>query len=175
MDLGLLALRLVVGFLFAGHGAQKLFGAFGGHGLAGTAQFFESTGLRPGTLHARAAGTAEFAGGLLLAAGLFTPFAAAAIIGVMTAAILTVHLKNGIWATAQGYEYNLVLIAAAFAVAAIGAGSASLDSDFGLDLAGAGWGIAALAAGVLGGLGAIAQGRAYTRRQDRHPAHASHA
>jgi len=99
MDLGLLVLRAVVGLLFAGHGAQKLFGVFGGGGLEGTAGMFDNIGLRPGSVHARAAGSAEFMGGLLLAVGLFTPFAAAAVIAIMTVAVVTVHAPNGIWNT----------------------------------------------------------------------------
>ena len=99
MDLALLVLRLVVGLLFVGHGAQKLFGVFGGGGLEGTTGMFDNIGLSPGWLYARAAGTAEFLGGALIALGLFTPFAAAALIGVMAAAIATVHAKNGIWNT----------------------------------------------------------------------------
>lgn len=159
MSFGLLALRLVVGLLFAGHGAQKLFGAFGGRGLEATAAGFEQGGLRPARAHAWIAGLSELGGGLLLALGLLTPFAAAGIIAVMTAAILTVHAPKGVWNTEGGYEYNLVLIAAAFALAAIGAGSWSLDNALGLDLAGAGWGLAALAAGVLGGSVAVLAGR----------------
>jgi putative oxidoreductase len=170
MSIGLLVLRFTVGLLFMGHGSQKLFGRFGGAGLAGTAGFFDQLGMRPGRLHARAAGAAEFFGGLLLVFGLFTPFAAAALIAVMTAAILTVHGKNGPWNTEKGYEYNLVLIAAAFALAAIGAGSISLDAAFNFDFAGLAWGIFALAAGMAGGFGAVAQGRSYTERRDRHPA-----
>src|SRR3954463_8062167 len=131
MDLALLVLRLVVGALFAGHGAQKLFGAFGGGGLEGTAGMFDNIGLRPGWLHARAAGTAEFLGGALLALGLFTPFAAAALIAVMAAAVITVHAPNGLWNTQKGYEYNLVLVAVGFTLAAVGAGSWSLDGAFG--------------------------------------------
>ena len=159
MDLALLVLRVVVGLLFVGHGAQKLFGVFGGGGLEGTAGMFDSIGLRPGWLHARAAGTAEFAGGALLALGLFTPFAAAALIGVMTAAVITVHLPNGIWNSNQGYEFNLVLTAVVFALAGIGAGGWSLDNAFGFDLHGTLWAIAALAAGVIGGVGAVLSGR----------------
>jgi putative oxidoreductase len=159
MDLALIALRLVVGLLFVGHGAQKLFGVFGGGGLEGTSEMFDNIGLRPGWLHARAAGTAEFLGGALLALGLFTPFAAAALIAVMTAAVLTVHAPNGIWNTNQGYEFNLVMVAAVFALAGIGAGSWSLDNVFGFDLNGTAWAIGALVVGVIGGIGTVLSGR----------------
>jgi putative oxidoreductase len=164
MDLALIVLRLVVGLLFVGHGAQKLFGAFGGGGLDGTTQMFDNIGMRPGWLHARAAGTAEFAGGALLALGLFTPFAAAVLIAVMTAAVLTVHAPNGIWNTNQGYEFNLVLAAAVFALAGIGAGSWSLDNAFGFDLNGAAWAIGALVVGVIGGIGTVLFGRTAASR-----------
>jgi putative oxidoreductase len=169
MDLALLALRLVVGLLFVGHGAQKLFGVFGGGGVEATSGMFDSIGLRPGWLHARAAGTAEFLGGALIALGLFTPFAAAALVGVMTAAVLTVHAPNGIWNTNQGYEFNLVMSAAVFALAGVGAGAWSLDNAFGFDLHGTIWAIAAVAAGVVGGLGAVLSGRISAGRQP-HPA-----
>ena len=168
MDLALLVLRLVVGVLFAGHGAQKLFGVFGGGGLEGTTGMFDSIGLRPGWLHARAAGTAEFLGGLLIAFGLFTPFAAAALIAVMTAAVATVHVKNGIWNTNQGYEYNLVMAASVFALSGIGAGAWSLDNAFGFDLHSAVWALAALAAGLIGGATAVISGR-MAGRHEPHP------
>jgi putative oxidoreductase len=174
MNLALLVLRLVVGLGFAAHGAQKLFGAFGGGGIAGTAGFFEQVGLRPGRLHALAAGVSELAGGVLIAVGLLTPFAAAALIGVMTAAVLTVHGRNGFFNTANGFEYNLTLAAAVFALAGVGAGHWSLDHALGLDLMSTGWALAALAAGVLGGLGAVLSGRlAGARAADQgrpHPA-----
>jgi putative oxidoreductase len=169
MDLALLVLRLVVGLLFVGHGAQKLFGVFGGGGLEGTAGMFDSIGLQPGWLHARAAGTAEFLGGALIALGLFTPFAAAALIGVMTAAIITVHAKNGIWNSNQGYEFNVVLSAAVFALAGIGAGAWSLDNAFGFDLHGVIWAVAALAVGIIGGVGSVISGR-ISARHEPHPA-----
>jgi putative oxidoreductase len=159
MDLALFVLRAVVGLLLVGHGAQKLFGSFGGHGLAGTGQFFEGLGLTPGRRNAMAAGLGEFAGGLLLVVGLFTPFAAAAIIGVMVVAILTVHAPKGPWATDGGYEYNAVLIAVAFALAGAGPGAFSLDNAFGLNLAGTGWALGALAAGILGGIAALLSAR----------------
>src|SRR5947209_18180385 len=102
MNLGLLILRLVVGLLFVGHGAQKLFCIWGGHGLKGTAGFFENIGLRPGHIHATAAGVMEFGGGALLALGLLTPVASAALIAVMTAAVITVHFSKGLWSTGGG-------------------------------------------------------------------------
>ena len=100
-----------------------------------------------------------------------TPFAAAALIAVMTAAVLTVHIKNGFFNPSQGYEYNLVLVAALFALAGIGAGQWSLDNAIGLDLASTGWAIGALAVGLLGGIGAVASGRFAARRDERHPGH----
>jgi putative oxidoreductase len=168
MDLALLVLRLVVGLLFVGHGAQKLFGAFGGGGLDGTAGMFDSIGLRPGWLHARAAGTAEFAGGALLALGLFTPFAAAVLLSVMTAAVITVHAPNGIWNTNQGYEFNLLIAAVVFALAGIGAGAWSLDNAFGFHLNGTAWAIGALVVGVIGGIGTVLSGRTVSSREP-HP------
>jgi putative oxidoreductase len=155
MDLALLILRVVVGLLFVGHGAQKLFGVWGGHGLAGTAGFFEAIGLRPGRVHA----PAEFFGGALLALGLLTPIAAALIIAVMVAATLTVHLTNGLWATQNGFELNLVYAATAAALAGVGPGAWSLDNAFGLDLAGTGWALGALGLGIIGGVGAVLSGR----------------
>jgi putative oxidoreductase len=159
MDIGLFVLHVAVGLAFAAHGAQKLFGLFGGHGIEGTAGFFEQIGLRPGKLHAWASGFAEFGGGVLIALGLFVPFAAAALIAVMVAAVLTVHLRNGFFATENGYEYNLELIAAAFALAAIGAGEWSLDAALGLDLAGTAWALGALGVGLIGGVAAVLTGR----------------
>ena len=152
MDLGLLLLRVVVGGLIAAHGAQKLFGWFGGFGIQGTGGWLESMGLRPGATMARINGITEFGAGLLLAFGLFTPFAAAAIIGVMIVAIATVHWDKGFFNSAGGYEFNLTVIAASIALAMTGAGAYSLDNAFDLGLAGIAWGLAALA---LGGLGAV--------------------
>ena len=166
MDIALFVLRAVVGLFFVGHGAQKLFGSFGGHGLAGTAGFFDSIGMKPGRRNAIAAGTAEFAGGLLFVLGLLTPLAAVLIIATMTVAILTVHAKNGPWVTDSGWEYNAVLIAASFALAGAGPGEISLDDAIGWmpDISGTGWALGALALGALGGLGALASTRATTRR-----------
>jgi putative oxidoreductase len=171
MNLGLLVVRLVVGLLFAGHGAQKLFGVFGGHGLDGTAGFFENIGLKPGRLHATAAGLAEFGGGLLIALGLFTPVAAAALTAVMTAAVITVHAPKGPWATEGGYEYNLVLAAIVFALAGVGAGAWSLDHAFSFSDNGAIWAIGELVVGVVGGFGAVLSGR---EQRERPPAQRQH-
>src|SRR6266540_6067060 len=98
MNIGLLVLRLVVGLTLAAHGAQKLFGWFGGYGIAGTGQFLEQLGFRPGRLHAAQAGIVEVVGGLFLAAGLLTPAAAAAVVAVMLVAAVSVHVKNGFFA-----------------------------------------------------------------------------
>jgi putative oxidoreductase len=152
MDTGLFLLRIVVGVLLAGHGAQKLFGWFGGHGLEGTGGFFHGLGYKPGKRWAFVAGMSEFGGGLLLALGLFTPLAAAAIIGTMFNAVMSVHVKNGPWASNGGWEYNLVIATSAAAVAFIGPGAASLDNAFGWDFAGVEWGIAALALGLGAGI-----------------------
>ncbi|MFL5868544.1 MAG: DoxX family protein [Thermoleophilaceae bacterium] len=159
MDTGLAVLHIVVGLLFVGHGAQKLFGVFGGYGLEGTAGFFESLGLRPGRFHATAAGVNEFVGGALLALGLVVPVAAALLIATMVAASLTAHRGKGIWNQNQGIELPLVYSVIAFTLSAVGAGSASLDSAIGLDVHGLGWGLAALGAGLLGGAAAVASGR----------------
>jgi putative oxidoreductase len=150
MRLGLLAARAVIGGLFIGHGTQKLFGWFGGHGPEGTGGFFESLGLRPGKRHAIAAGAAEAGGGALLALGLLTPAAAALLTAVQVTAIRTVHLEKGPWVTEGGYEYNLVLIAAAFALTDAGPGAWSLDAARGRERWGAGWALAELATGLAG-------------------------
>jgi putative oxidoreductase len=127
----------VIGALFVGHGAQKLLGKFGGHGLEGTGQFFEGAlGLKPGKVHAGAAGAAEMGGGALLAAGVATPVAATALHGTMATAIWTVHKDKGVWVSDGGYEYNVVLMAAVFALTAEREGLATA--------------LATLAAGVAG-------------------------
>ena len=165
MDLALLIIRVVIGLVFAGHGAQKLFGILGGGGREGTARWFDSINLRPGRLNAWAAGLAELMGGGMLALGLLTPVGAALVIAVMVAAIVTVRLPNGVWASDGGYEYELVLVAAAFAVAGAGPGDWSLDHALGIDWSSAGWALAALAAGLIGGLAAVIGGR-MTRAHD---------
>jgi len=164
MNWGLLVLRVVVGLLLAGHGAQKLFGWYGGYGLRGTAAFFDQIGLRPGRIHATAAGLMEFAGGLLVALGLLTSIGAMLLIAVMTAAVITVHAPKGPWVTNGGYEYNLVIAATAFALAGIGAGAWSLDHALSLNVHGVLWAIGALVVGLVGGTGAVISGRLQARR-----------
>jgi putative oxidoreductase len=148
MRLGIALLRVVIGALFMGHGLQKLMGWFGGYGLDATGGAFEQMGMRPGKAHATAAGVAETGGGALLVAGAATPMAAAMLTGVMTTAVEKVHLQKGVWNQNGGYEYNVVLTAALFAITAAGPGALAVDSR----RSGVGWAIGALAAGVGGGL-----------------------
>jgi len=156
MNLGRLLLRLSIGGFFVGHGTQKLFGWFGGHGPDGTGQFFESLGLRPGKRHALAAGAAEAGGGALLALGAATPLAAAALTATMITAIVRVHGSKGPWVTEGGYEYNVVLIAAALALAETGPGSPSIDSARDSEMYGPKWAVLALLLGAIGAAGAHA-------------------
>ncbi|MEH7350495.1 DoxX family protein [Gottfriedia acidiceleris] len=128
INIGLLLIRLVVGILFIGHGAQKLFGWFGGYGLKGTGGWFDSIGMKPGVTIALIAGLAEFIGGILFAIGLLTPVAGILIAGTMAMAIIKVHAPNGIWATSNGYEYNLTLLVVAISVVLTGPGKYALDT-----------------------------------------------
>jgi putative oxidoreductase len=150
MSVGILILRLVVGLTLAAHGAQKLWGWFGGYGVAGTGQFLEQQGFRPGRFHAVQAGLAEVLGGLFLAAGFLTPAAAAVLVAVMFVAAASVHLKGGFFAQNGGYEYTLVLGAAVLALAFTGPGALSLDRALGIAWSGETWGLGALAAGLVG-------------------------
>jgi putative oxidoreductase len=145
MRFGIALLRAVVGALFMGHGLQKLAGWFGGHGLDATANAFEGMGLKPGKVHATAAGVAETAGGALLVTGTATPLAAGMLSGTMAVAVRKVHLANGVWVTNGGFEYNAVLMAALFAITAAGPGTAALDEGH----TGAGWALAEFAAGLI--------------------------
>ncbi|MGW1914164.1 DoxX family protein [Streptomyces sp. NPDC002076] len=129
-DLGLLLLRLGTGGVLAAHGAQKLFGWFGGHGLEGTGQFMESVGYAPGKASAMAAGLAEAGGGTLLAVGLATPAAGAAAAGAMAGAAM-VHMPNGFFAQEGGYEHAASLGLAAAGLAVTGPGRLSLDHALG--------------------------------------------
>jgi putative oxidoreductase len=128
LDVGLFLIRLVLGLSFMAHGAQKLFGSFGGGGLKGTGQYFESIGIKPGFIMALMAGLSEFVGGTLFALGLLTPLAGILIAGSMVVAIFKVHGSNGYWLTQNGYEYCLTILVVAIAVALSGAGQYSLDA-----------------------------------------------
>jgi putative oxidoreductase len=134
MDAALLFVRLVVGLAMAAHGAQKLFGWFGGYGLAGTGGFFEGIGFRPGRVFAFFAGLGEFGGGLLMALGLGGALGPAVIVLVMLVAIFTVHISKGFFITNGGWELNAAYIASAVAVAYAGNGAYSLDRILGFDL-----------------------------------------
>ena len=152
MDLGILIARLVLGLLMAAHGAQKLLGWFGGHGIAGTAGFFESLGFRPGKLFAVLASSTELASGLLVALGLLGPLGPAAMLAVMVVAAGSVHWKNGVFAMSNGIEVPLLYATGAAALALTGPGAYSLDRLLGLTAV---WtptvASAALALGLVGG------------------------
>ena len=124
---GQLALRIPVGIIFVAHGAQKLFGWFGGYGPEGTGQWMASIGLEPGYTMALLAGSAEFFGGLALILGLLVRPASAVLAFNMIVAIFAVHIGNGLFMSNNGYEYALALLAATVALAISGAGRASLD------------------------------------------------
>lgn len=134
VSVGLLALRLVVGLAMAAHGSQKLFGWFGGHGLAGTGGFFEMIGFRPGRTFALAAGLSEFGSGILIASGFLGPIGPALMLSVMIVAAATVHWKNGFFAASNGIEVTALFGVVAVALAFTGFGSFSLDALTGLDV-----------------------------------------
>lgn len=157
MDTGLLVFRVVLGLLMAGHGAQKLFGWFGGYGIAGTGGFFESLGFRPGRLFATAAGLSEFLGGVLMALGLFGPVGPALVVAVMIVAAVSVHARHGVFAASNGIEVPLIYGATAAGLALTGPGVYSLDALIGLTAVWTPvltWSILGLA--IAGGLGNLA-------------------
>ena len=157
MHSGLFILRVVIGFLMAAHGSQKLFGWFGGYGIAGTGGFFEGLGFRPGRLFAALAGAGEFIGGVLVAVGFLGPVGPALMLSVMIVAAISVHWENGLFAASNGIEVPLLYAAAATTMALTGPGAYSVDALLGLTsvwtptLA---W--AAIAIGVLGGMANLA-------------------
>jgi len=150
MDAGLLLGRVVLGLLMAAHGSQKLFGWFGGYGIAGTGGFMESLGFKPGRFFAAAAGATEFVGGALIAAGLLGPLGPAMVISCMIVAIATVHWAGGVFAQNNGFELPLLYAVGAASIALIGYGAYSIDAVLQLS-----WSEtviwAVLALGVIGG------------------------
>lgn len=151
---GLLIARLVVGLVMTAHGSQKLFGWFGGHGIAGTAGFFETIGFRPGRLFAITASVTEVVSGILVALGLLGPIGPALMLSVMIVAAVSVHWKNGLFAQNGGIELALFYGAAAVALALTGFGAYSLDAALGLQSHYTpAFAIIALALGFLGGVG----------------------
>ena len=152
-NLGLLLIRLIFGPVMVAHGAQKLFGWFGGYGLAGTGGFFESLDFRPGRTFAAAAGLSEFVGGWLFALGLLGPVGPALILAVMLVASISIHWRNGLFAATNGVEVPLLYATAVVGVALIGYGAYSLDAALGLATF---WTapltVLALAVGVIGGI-----------------------
>ena len=147
VDVALTLLRVMLGVIFLAHGWNH---GFGGGGLAGTASWFESIGLRPARAHAIVSTYLELAVGVGLLAGLLTPAAAAAGIGIMATAAVTVHRTNGFFIFKDGYEYVLLVAVALTSLAVLGPGRWSLDRALELDLNGLGWGLGAAALGLAG-------------------------
>ena len=141
MDLALLIARLIIGLGLAAHGAQKLFGWYGGYGTKGTGEFMASLGFTMGVPMAVLAGTGELAGGLLTAIGFLGPIGPALIIAVMTEAIITVHMKNGWFSTKNGVEFPMTVAAGSLLIAFTGPGSYSLAELLGGFGSGWGWSV----------------------------------
>jgi putative oxidoreductase len=159
MSVAKLTARVLIGGLFFGHGMQKWTGWFGGPGLAGADGMMASLDMYPPRRNSLAASAVEAIGGPMVAVGLGTPVASAALIGNMVVAIRKVHLPNGPWAANGGWEYNAVLIAALALLAEQGPGPVSLDARLGIERSGAAWGLGALALGTAAAFGAMEAGR----------------
>jgi putative oxidoreductase len=149
MNIGLLLLRVALGATLAAHGSQKLFGTFGGHGIAGTGSFFESIGFKPGRPLALLAGLAEMLGGVALVLGVLTPFAVAVLLSTMLVAMM-VHADKGFFAQSGGYEYPLILAISVVVLAFTGPGAISIDAAHGLTFGGEKEGFIAMALGLFG-------------------------
>ncbi len=144
-DLALLLFRASLGLMMAAHGYAKF---FSGGKLAGTASWFDSMGMRPGKVHALLAASTEVGAGLLFAAGLLTPLAAAALVGLMVVAGWTTHRGKGFFILNEGWEYVYIIAVAAVAIATIGPGAYSLDNAFGIDDLFGDWTRLAISAGL---------------------------
>ena len=169
MNAGMLILRIVIGGTVMLHGAQKVFGAFGGPGMNGTHSMVERLGLRPARPLAALLALTELVGGLLLAFGFLTPFAAAGVAGVMLSATRVVHWPNGFFATDGGFELPLALGGAAIAIAFIGPARFSLDNAFGWHLYGNSWGVAAALIALASGVVIVALGHRLVFQRHRGP------
>jgi putative oxidoreductase len=156
MSSGRFILRVTVGGLLMGHGLQKLNGSFGGPGLEATQESMGALGLHPAKHQGLAAALSETVGGGLTAIGFLSPLGPAMITGTMLVAIKKVHLKNGVWVTQGGYEYNATLIAAALSLATAGPGILSLDGLLRKQRSGLRYGVLALAMGLGGAAATLA-------------------
>ncbi len=134
MDTALLIARVVIGLGIFAHGAQKLFGWYGGYGIKGTGGFMETLGFRPGALFATLSGLGEAGGGVLTLLGLLNPIGPALIVMVMITAIGSVHITKGFFVSNGGWELNVLYIAGALLIALAGPGAYSLDGAMNITL-----------------------------------------
>lgn len=153
LDLGILVIRVSLGIMLLAHGSNKVFGP---GGIAGTSGWFEAVGLRPGRLHAVLAAVTEIGAGVLMCAGFLFPLPCAAFVGLMLVAALTDHRGKGFFVFKGGWEYVGLVAAIATGLALVGPGRWSLDRGLNLELAGLGWGLAALLVGLIAGGGLLA-------------------
>lgn len=177
MSSGLLLLRLVLGLTFMTHGAQKLFGAFGGLGRQGTAEYFDSLRFRAPSTMVLVAGISEIAGGALFASGFLTPLAALLIVVLMLVAIWADLRHQGYYVRNGGAEYAVLISTVAIAVTMIGPGRFSLDAAVGWadDLSGPWWGVGVLGASAVLAAVTLAAGRRPSGAGDQSPPHATSA
>jgi putative oxidoreductase len=158
--LGLLLVRVAFGLAFGAHGSQKLFGWFGGKGIAATGGMFDALGFRPGRLFATVAATSEVLAGILIVTGLFGAVGPMLVMSTMTVAVVAIHWRNGFFQANNGIELAYIYAVAAAAIAFAGYGTWSLDTAFGITAtSGPGVALALLALGILGGLATVVQSR----------------